>query len=266
MSHVFKFPLQALMKPLKTHQNYLFRSFPCNSTPLPSSSVHRSKQSSPPSPPVASLISLMICLVAYKNPPTIQIHHTEMFPRLKTWFSLHFKCYFIIYHLKYECFSCLSLWMFFWCYFSDVLKPTSGLFEVKSSLCAPDQVRRGARAPGSLGHVAVRRWASLGHGMVSYTWWCSGVPVHSSGLPWRDGRPALCQQDVRWTWTRPAVGRGQAGVQQQVQLKGACWDWLRVDGDIFQIWLSVTHSTAELLINSPFLYLSPLLFICVLLF
>lgn len=114
----------------------------------------------------------------------------------------------------YKAFKIVFIGFVLWRICSDVC------FRDVLSSYVTDQVCGSACSPRSLGHVAVCRWTSLGHGVVSYTGRCAGVPVHSSGLSSRDGRPALRQQDVHRTRTRSAVGLGQAGAQHQVQLKG----------------------------------------------
>lgn len=83
-------------------------------------------------------------------------------------------------------------------------------------LYVTDQVRVSSSSPGTLGHVPVCRWTRLGHGVVSYTRHSPGDPVHRSGLPSRDGRPARCQQGVHGAWAGAAVGCGQSGVKKQV--------------------------------------------------
>lgn len=84
------------------------------------------------------------------------------------------------------------------------------------SVYVTGQVHSGADSPGSLGHVAVRGWTGLGHGVVSHTRRGSGLPVRGSGLPPGDGRPALRQQDAQREGNRSAVGDWPAGVQPKV--------------------------------------------------
>lgn len=106
-------------------------------------------------------------------------------------------------------------------YFSVVLQNIYGyIFSDIRRLYVPGQIHVSACRPESMGQVAFCWRSSLGHGMVSYARWGSSYSVRSFGLPSRNGRPALCQQDVRWTCTHSTVGCGQARVQQQVRLKG----------------------------------------------
>lgn len=94
-------------------------------------------------------------------------------------------------------------------------------FSLLTSFCVwLEQVWVHASPPWPLGHVAVCRWARLGDGVVPHARQFAREPVHSSGLSPRDGRGALCQQDIRRHRTGPAVGRRQAGLLQQVHLKG----------------------------------------------
>ena len=83
-------------------------------------------------------------------------------------------------------------------------------------LCVTDQVHLSPSSPGTLGHVPVCRWTRLGHGVVPHPRHGPGRPVHRSGLPSRDGRPAPCEQGVPGAWAGSAVGRGPSGAEEQV--------------------------------------------------